>query len=274
MSLTLRHSPALAPPNVTNPDALSAAVAAEATIVHFQPIIDLRSGLIAAYEALLRVRSRTGEWVSPTGVLAEVDGMPATPRLSLHRSILARVLSSANEVERDSGRAVAVNLPATLLEDPSTVAMLSRRDGAGIILEILETTAIKNLPLVRRSMAVLRGLGYRVAIDDYGTGYSTAALLATLPTVDLVKIDLVFATTERGRAMLPELCRVVRAAQARVVIEGIENAESDELARAAGADFGQGYFYGFPAPYVPTTTTVGSAPILMGTTRNAPTEVR
>jgi EAL domain-containing protein (putative c-di-GMP-specific phosphodiesterase class I) len=245
-------------------------VAQDATTVYFQPIIDLRTDTVFAYEALLRVRGDSGQWESPGKMLAAIDALPSLQRLPLHRRVLERVLPRCFEVYAESGRSVAVNLPATLLEDAQTVAMLGRHDGSGIILEILETAAIGNLPAVDRSVAILRDSGYRVAIDDYGTGYSTAALLATLPPVDIVKIDLVFATTERGRAMLPALCRVIRAAGASVIVEGVESSDRDKLVRRAGADYGQGYFYGVPAPYGPVNVARQTSPILMGTTRNTP----
>lgn len=245
-------------------------LAPEATTVYFQPIIDLRTDRVSAYEALLRVRGDSGQWESPSRVLGAIDALPSLQRLPLHRRILERVLTRSFDVYAECGRSVAVNLPATLLEDAQTVAMLEHFDGSGIILEILETAAIGNLPAVSRSVSILRDSSYRVAIDDYGTGYSTAALLATLPPVDIVKIDLVFAATERGRAMLPALCRVIRAAGASVIVEGIESADSNKLVRMAGADFGQGYFYGVPAPYGSAKVARQTTPILMGTTRNTP----
>ncbi len=264
------HFKALPGMPMPHPDPLLAIVPPGAATVFFQPVIDLRTDRVFAYEALLRVRGGGGQWISPIGALAAVNELPPARRLAAHRKILDRVLPCCLDAHADSGLAVAVNLPATLLEDARTVAALERCAGAGIVLEILETTAVKDMETVKRSLSILHDCGYGVAIDDYGTGYSTASLLAALPRVDIVKIDIVFVATERGRVMLPALCKVARAAGASVVVEGIETDASDRLVRAAGADYGQGFFYGVPASYETVRAARGTPPILMGTTRNAP----
>lgn len=252
------------------PDPLLAIVAPGASTVFFQPVVDLRTDRVFGYEALLRVRGNRGQWISPVGALADVNELRPARRLLSHRKILDRVLPCCLEAHSDSGLAISVNLPAMLLEDAETVAALERYNGAGIILEILETPAVQDMEAVKHSLSVLHDCGYGVAIDDYGTGYSTASLLAALPRVDVVKIDIVFVSTERGRAMLPALCGVARTAGAGVVVEGIETDASDRLIRAAGADFGQGFLYGVPAPYETVRAARATPPILMGTTRNAP----
>ena len=129
-----------------------------------------------------------------------------------------------------------------------------RRTGANtadLVFEITETALMTDLRVGAEFARSLAGLGCGLAIDDFGTGFGSLVYLKKLPITQL-KIDIEFvrdlATNQANRDVVEAIVRLARAFNVRTVAEGIEDDATLECVRAAGVDFGQGFYLGRPAP--------------------------
>ena len=224
--------------------------------VFYQPKIDLRSQRVAHVEALLR-------WQHPVlGNIAPDEFIPLAEHCGLIHEItgfvLAAGLQQASAWRKDGlDIGLAVNLsPMDLLDArlPERVAglLLAHRFPAqDLILEITESTVMRDVQSALVTMRALRALGVRLSIDDFGTGHSSLAQLRSLP-VDEIKIDKSFVM---GLDSRPDDTVIVRSAieighnmGLVVIAEGVEQAGSLEILQRLHCDMVQGYFFSKPIP--------------------------
>ena len=224
--------------------------------LHYQPVLDLRSGGVSHAEALVRWRHPQHGRMPPDEFipLAEQSGSISL----ISRWVLGRAVADAARWSREGrGLGVAVNLSALDLRDddlPGFVERLLREAGLPPLrlgLEITESAVMKDVGRARGLLAQLAAQGVRLAIDDYGTGYSSLAQLKRLPVQDL-KIDRSFLShlDEDGEDLV-----IVRSTielghnmGLGVVAEGVETAASLETLRQLGCDLAQGYHVSRPLP--------------------------
>lgn len=218
---------------------------------HYQPKIDLSTGEVNSVEALARWEHPTLGLVPPSGFLplaAEAGLMPALTATVLDQA-LAQVATW-----RDEGRDlhVAVNLtPADVVDTglPQRITdLLARHEVPATMLqlEITEESLLGDRVRARDVLARLRASGIRIAIDDYGTGYSSLAYLRELP-VDELKIDRSFILPMmqdgRAAAIVRSTIELAHSLGLCTVAEGVEHADAaDELTRY-GCDIAQGFHY-------------------------------
>ena len=224
--------------------------------VHFQPQVDLVTGTLSAMEALVR-------WPHPRlGLIPPLEFIPLAEEAGLMQSLTAFVLERAVE-QCAAWRAarqmvtVSVNVSATNLLDSgfsqSVMAALARHDlaPASLILEITETTIIRDFDLCKIVIEQLRKLGLGVSIDDFGAGVTSLAYLGSLAASEL-KLDRSFLTrlatgdTERNLALVRATIALGHKLNMRVVAEGIEDLEALNLLASIGCDLAQGYFISEP----------------------------
>jgi EAL domain-containing protein (putative c-di-GMP-specific phosphodiesterase class I) len=155
----------------------------------------------------------------------------------------------------DDGRWVSVNLaPSQVLRAP--VASEVHRwchewqvAPSRLVLEVTESQLLEATPAVLRQLAALRSQGSRLAIDDFGSGYSSIAYLETFE-FDIIKLDqglLQGEPTDRKRAMISWIATLARMLDCIAIAEGIEDESQAEVVRTAGIELGQGFLYGRPA---------------------------
>ncbi|HEX6487419.1 MAG TPA: EAL domain-containing protein [Candidatus Dormibacteraeota bacterium] len=223
-------------------------------VLHFQPEVDLASGLAVAAEALIRWK-RVGR-----PLLLPDRFVPLAEQAGLINEVTGWVLDTAlgqAAAWADQGAAmpVAVNISVHDLERATFVnrvaAALSahRLDASLLCLEITETSAMQAMHAVVTNMERLRALGVRLSIDDFGTGQSSLAYLRHLPA-DEVKLDRSFCL-DPSAASLSIVRSVITMAHElglRVVAEGIEQQQVGQALQELGCDVGQGYLFGPPAP--------------------------
>ncbi len=235
--------------------------------LHFQPVVDLRTGTTVGVEALLRWVHPLRGPVSPSQFipLAEESGLIG----ELGSWVLHRACHQAATWQRrrpeEAPLSISVNLSVRQLEQPGLCAEVraalaaSGLSPTSLVLEVTETALSDDTDNVLRTMRELRALGVRLALDDFGTGYSSLSRLRELP-VDILKIDRAFisevcnggADTALARAII-ELGRALRLT---VVAEGIENAEQVDRLQELDCQFGQGFHLGRPAPAAAETDQV------------------
>ncbi|GAY14117.1 bifunctional diguanylate cyclase/phosphodiesterase [Mycobacterium sp. shizuoka-1] len=222
----------------------------------YQPKLDLRTGRIAGVEALLR-------WPHPQlKVLRPAAFLPLILRHGLMRPVTDLVFSKVlDDAVRWSSTGleipVAVNLFAPLLRDarlPVTVGGVLQEHGLParlLTIEITEDVVLDELGRVAGVLQQLRDDGVRVAIDDFGSGYSALSYLRDLP-IDEVKLDRHFiasvATDARAAVVVSAVIELTHNLGMTVVAEGVEDAETAAWLAEHGCDIGQGYFFGRPVP--------------------------
>jgi predicted signal transduction protein with EAL and GGDEF domain len=237
-------------------DELRDAILGDHLEVHYQPQVDLITGKQTAMEALVR-------WPHPRlGLIPPLEFIPLAEEAGLMQSLTALVLERALEQcaawhAADQMVTVSVNVSATNLLDSgfseSVMAALARHDlaPASLILEITETTIIKDFDLCKLVIEQLRKLGLGVSIDDFGAGVTSLAYLGSLAVSEL-KLDRSFLTrlatgdTERNLALVRATIALGHKLNMRVVAEGIEDLEALNLLAAIGCDLAQGYFISQP----------------------------
>ena len=225
-------------------------------VLHYQPQLDLVTGRVVGVEALAR-------WQHPTrGLVPPGDFLPLVERGDLVDRFMLRVLDLALDqcaAWRDGGLLlpVAVNLSARNLLDPrlsAAVALgLSARQLPPTVLELelTETSAMEDPERSRRVLDELTEIGVGVAVDDYGTGYSSLAYLRQL-SVRRLKIDRTFvaglASDAASRSIVVSTLDLARDLGLDVVAEGVEDDETLVRLRDLGCPHAQGFGIGRPVP--------------------------
>ena len=238
---------------------LAAAVAGESLAVHYQPIVDLRTGTVGGFEALARWQHPDRGAIPPGRFipLAEETGLIVPlGRWALRRAAadLARMRESTHPARQVR---VTVNVSPLQLTEPDFPAEVAAiLDEAGVpagalCLEITENSMLDQSGRTLEVLRELKAMGLSLAIDDFGTGHSALSYLPDLP-FDMLKVDRSFITTIATSPSRAEVVRgIVRIAGAvgmRVVAEGIETDKQQDLLVDASCHYGQGYFYSRPVP--------------------------
>ena len=220
--------------------------------VYFQPCVNIESGTVRGVEALLR-------WQHPRdGLLAPNSFLPDAERTGLLPAITAYVLEDALRCCAEMRHTrpqmhVSINLSVRNLLDSTLVEQVSqalaRHDvpADAVEVEVTETTAMTDPRRSVDALLALRDLGVSVAIDDYGTGYSTLAYLRELP-VQTLKIDKSFVTEMNNESINASIVGstigLARSLGMRVVAEGVEDAGTLDKLRDLGCDDAQGFYFG------------------------------
>ncbi len=233
-------------------DELRGAIARGELRLEYQPIVEVRTGRIAHFEALLRWDNRAVGRVGPDEFipLAEENGSIAAIGEWVLRTACAQVAEWRRQ--RSLDLRVAVNVSARQLGDREfTATVTNALDALGfpadaLAIEITETAMMDDVSASSVVLHELAALGVRLSLDDFGTGYSSMAYLRQFP-LDSLKIDRSFLT---GLAVSPEDLAIVesvvslsRSFGLDVIAEGVETAEQRSRLIELGCGHGQGYFW-------------------------------
>jgi diguanylate cyclase (GGDEF)-like protein len=221
--------------------------------IHYQPLLDVRSGVVGGFEALVR-------WRHPTRGLVPPDQfIPLAEETGLIKDIGFWVLGAACQeaTQWPARMRIAVNVSAIQLRDKDFVEMVRsvlRQTGLPadqLELEITETVFMANNAKVLPILTALRAGGIRFAMDDFGTGYSSLSTLRAFP-FDKIKIDRSFVRDLVVDEAAGQIARTILALghslNMRVTAEGVETVAQRQFLEALGCDEIQGYLIGRPAP--------------------------
>jgi diguanylate cyclase (GGDEF)-like protein len=247
--------------------------------LHYQPLLDLTTRKVVAFEALMRWQ-RNGKLVPPAEFisLAEQTGLI----VPLTDWVVGEAMRQSAEWARvGHPLGISINVGAKAFGESSRLETVIARAVADhgvtasqLTLEVTETDVMTDPIQASRTLASIKKLGVRVAVDDFGTGYSSLSYLNQLP-LDEVKIDRTFISRLQSD---PQTSSIVRAAVdlshalgLDAVAEGVEDAATLERLVLLGCDRVQGYFIARPMPadavlpwlqrYVPAAPTAVSAPV-------------
>lgn len=223
-------------------------------VLYYQPIINLNTGKIAHYEALLRIVDEDGELILPSTFIDTAE------RFGLIHEIDRWVIVSCiqfifDRVQGNSARDIAINLSGRHIGDQHFLdwltKLLSTYRGVAqhIIFEVTETAAVENISNARTFIDTLRGLGCRFALDDFGVGFSSFHYIKHLP-VDYIKIDGSFVhnlhNDHSDKVFIKATVDIADSLGIKTIAEFVENAEIVRVLQELGAHMGQGNYLGEP----------------------------
>ena len=232
---------------------LRKAIQDDALVPHYQPLVNLQTGQVVAFEMLARWPTPDGRFISPAVFIpiAESAGLIAP----LTKQLMRKACSAA--AAWPSHITIACNISPLLLRDSSFVAVL--RDlitqtglpADRLELEITESALLDDLAVAGASLRELKAFGVSLALDDFGTGYSSLRHLRSLP-FDKLKIDAGFvgamATDVESRKIVAAVIGLGQSLGLLTVAEGVENEQVAALVHELGCDLGQGWLFGRPSP--------------------------
>ncbi|UWU82466.1 EAL domain-containing protein [Bradyrhizobium yuanmingense] len=232
---------------------LRAALQRDEFEVYYQPIREVASGRVVAFEALLRWNHPQRGLIAPISFipLAEETGLIVQLGEFVLRSACADAATWPDDVD------VAVNLSPVQFKSPNLIAGVTEAlsaSGLGarrLELEITESVLLQNSEATLTTLHELRAMGVRISLDDFGTGYSSLSYLRSFP-FDKIKIDRSFvselATREDSMAIIRAVTGLGRSLGIVTTAEGVENDAQLELLRREGCTQAQGYLFSKPRP--------------------------
>lgn len=224
---------------------LSDTVSAGDFALAYQPIVDLKTRVLSHFEALARFsRGDTGETIQFVEKLGIAD--------SFDLAVVMKVIT-ALQADKAHDAHVAFNISGDTIQSPAAFAMLvgilerHRKLAPRLLIEITETAQISDLGAAAKGIDTLRALGYRVGLDDFGSGAATLNYLHAF-NLDFVKFDgsLVkkLGASPRDDALLSAMLKVCHELGFTTIAECLESEDDIARAKRAGFDHGQGYVFG------------------------------
>ncbi|MGH8738331.1 MAG: EAL domain-containing protein, partial [Burkholderiales bacterium] len=224
-------------------------------ILHYQPKVDLVSRRIVGVEALMRWTDPEGRAVSPAMFVPVLE----ETRLIIEAGEQAQAAAAATYRHwKAAGLAaprIAVNVSSVQLMRGSFVADLRKALGSGddhgVDLEITESLLMQDIEQSIAKLNEARRFGISIALDDFGTGYSSLAYLSRLP-IDAVKIDRGFVhgmtRNPNDTSIVSTIISLAQSLRLKVIAEGVETDEQEQLLRLMHCDQMQGFLYSRPLP--------------------------
>ncbi len=224
--------------------------------VWYQPKVSAETEEVKGVEALARWQHERLGFVPPDEFISIAEG--AGLMRDLTHAVIDRALTDARHwIDIGTPIPVAINLSARNLMDDtlparvSEAAMLKGIDPPLISFEVTETAIMHDRTRVAALLHELRERGFRLAIDDYGTGYSSLAYLRELP-VDVLKIDRAFIENldfnDHNRIIVQSTIDLGHNLELELIAEGVERQAEYEVLRDLGCDYLQGYLFSRPLP--------------------------
>jgi EAL domain-containing protein (putative c-di-GMP-specific phosphodiesterase class I) len=226
-------------------------------VVHYQPIVRVRTGAVVGYEALVR-------WLHPTrGLVPPLEFIRLAEQTTLIVDIGDRVRATAFRQAAEWNRLfpsepprfMSVNLSGREFQLPEIARRIGDQlEEAGLapsaaMIEVTETFLVDDARENTRALEQLRELGVRIALDDFGTGYSSLGYLRRFP-IDVIKLDKSFTDElphgERGLRLVDAVGQLADAMGAVPEAEGIETEEQAAALADLGWELGQGYYFSRP----------------------------
>jgi diguanylate cyclase (GGDEF)-like protein/PAS domain S-box-containing protein len=225
----------------------------------YQPIVELDTGQIVGFEALIRWPHPQWGMMLPGQfiTLAEETGHIVPLGAWVVRQALSDMVQWRRRMELpdNAGPHVSVNVSARQFRDPGFVTGVrqaleeSGLPPSALLLELTESVLFGDSDQIGAALDELKEIGVRLAIDDFGTGYSSLSYLLQLP-IDVLKIDKSFVTgiaaSWRQHALVKGIVRLAGTLEVEVIAEGIETETERELLAGMGCQYGQGYLLSVP----------------------------
>ena len=232
---------------------LRCAIEANALTLAYQPLVELDTGRVAGFEALARWE-HDGEWIAPSEFIpvAEESGLI----VQLGRWALETATRTLSEWDRKTGTLLPLNMsvnlsPVQISRDDVAAAVSGALTAAGIsgkrlTLELTEGAIIHDPGRVAKALTALKMFDVRIAMDDFGTGFTSLASLQKMP-IDVLKIDQSFVSKMLAdgdsTAIVRAILSLARALGMETTAEGIDSDDLAEMLTELGCTYGQGFHF-------------------------------
>jgi EAL domain-containing protein (putative c-di-GMP-specific phosphodiesterase class I) len=223
-------------------------------VLHYQPIMNLRTETLTGFEALIR-------WQHPSrGLLLPAEFIPIAEEHGFIDTMTYWVLEQACRQMQEwrvqfpsvESMGISINLSARSLHRPSLIQWVRemlqkyRLPPNRLTLEVVETALIQDVELAKQVFSSLRNMGIRIAVDDFGVGYSSLSYINEYP-IDTLKIDQSFinrlSTASKVKAVVRSMVILTEELGLKIIAEGVETMEQKGILNEIGCDFGQGYLF-------------------------------
>ncbi|MCU7837338.1 MAG: GGDEF and EAL domain-containing protein [gamma proteobacterium symbiont of Taylorina sp.] len=218
----------------------------------YQPIVNLDNGEIDYYEALLRIRHQ-GKIISPGEIFDLVEARKLDFEMDI--AIFKQIADDFKQQRIPVNSGVSVNISGPAIINHQIVDILSEfipyLAHYKIVLEITETSLITQINHAAENIKMLKKLGFLIALDDFGSGYSSISYLSSMP-VDIVKFDISLIRQledEKQFSIIRHLSKMIKETGHILVAEGIETEELKIIVKKLDFNYVQGFLLGRPAPF-------------------------
>lgn len=226
----------------------------ESIITYFQPIVDSRNNRVVAYECLSRGVRSDGTIMPPREMFE--SAIKTEMVFNLDRQCRMKALKQAKikGVKKDifiNFNPTSIYNPEYCLRDTITLANELRFDPSKVVFEVVESSKVSNLEHLKNIFQHYIKMGFRVALDDVGSGYSSLNMLANLmPHIIKIDMELIRDITSNPtkKAIVNSLVQLSKEIGALSLAEGIETNDEFETVKELGVDMAQGYLFGKPSP--------------------------
>lgn len=226
----------------------------ERLITYFQPIIDVKDNSIYGYELLSRGIKKNGTIMPPN----EMFNLAAESDLTFNLDRLARETAITNAAKNEITQKLFINFLPSVIYTPevclkTTTDLINKYNfkPENITFEVVESEEIKDTDHLINILTYYRERGFKIALDDLGSGYSSLNNLSKLYP-DYIKIDIEIIrdidTDHLKQSIFEALVTMAKGTGIKVLAEGVETREELDFVVAKGAHFVQGYYFGKPVP--------------------------
>lgn len=221
----------------------------------FQPQYDLRTDRVSGAETLIRWTDPERGAISPDSFIIQAERAGRIDALTYW--VLDKAMAASDEMASFGGEPVqlSVNLSAWMVDQPGlgrqVAEIVANRsfNCSRITLEVTETFSMTNREEAKRNLDQLREMGFRLSIDDFGTGQASLAYLSEIPCGE-IKLDRRFVqsvnASKRDRAIVASTIQLAHALDLDIVAEGVEDLKTLQTLRELNCDIVQGYLIGKP----------------------------
>ncbi len=221
--------------------------------MHYQKVVQLPSTEVEYFEALVRIR-HADRLLYPSSIFAVVEAKRL--EIEFDKAVLERIRLDLEQGLIPEGTGLSINVSGMSIVTPQItdqlLALGEFLDRYKLVIEITETSLITQISHASANLNRLRKAGFVIALDDFGSGYSSFRYLSTMP-VDVIKFDISMVrcleSEDRQCVIVENLAKLISAAGFKLVAEGIETKETLERVTALGFTHAQGYYLGRPEPF-------------------------
>jgi len=221
----------------------------EGLIMHYQLVRHSETGGPSYYEALMRI-DHGDRLIQPAEIMPIVESRHLEKELD--QAVIEQLLKDLYDSTLPVGTGVSINLSAVSISDPDIIGRLEPfrhfMSDYKLVLEVTETALITQMESANSHLAELRARGFLVALDDFGSGYSSLSYLTSMP-VDIVKFDISLIRSlddDPHRRLVAHLLEFISSAGQETVAEGVEDVAALQRVRDLGFDYVQGFLHGEP----------------------------
>ncbi len=237
--------------NITTLTKVKKAIDEFRIISYFQPIVNNKTEEIEKYESLVRLVDENGDILPPFFFL------DIAKEGQYYSDITAIVLRNSFQALQNTKMNISINLSALDIEKRSTIEELYqlleeyKNDAHRVVFELLEDENVHDMKTIKEFISKVKSMGVKIAIDDFGAGYSNfERLLEYQP--DILKIDgsLIknIETSDYSLAVVKTIVTFAKSQNIQTIAEYAENKEIFEILKSLDVDYSQGYYFGKPSP--------------------------